>query len=206
MTMGKRHLQKMQAMSNMEKNMRNAELAACKQFLRMPKAKHAPRPVVKTKKVLVNDGRTEGAVRLQALWRGHLARQATQALRMAVAASVKEAAAASMKAREEHHLHVLLLRLLAGERLTAVAVVRGDGKVLQAKFGDAALKITATVRAVGLKRAALKAVDTRRRELAALHCAAAARKAAEGIALKAALDKERDWHKELKKINAPFNR
>ena len=80
-------------------------------------------------------------IRIICRWRGLAARREVRSLRMVVAASLEEAAAAAAEKQVEARLAAESARLLAGLQLSSAAVLRGDGAKLQAVYGPAAAVI-----------------------------------------------------------------
>ena len=199
--MAKRNYQKLHKMNATEKRLRDAEAADVHRFLlTKPSKDYAPvKAVVKTKKIKdTTDGWAAAAALVQAAWRALVARKAVAALKIAVAASRKEAAAADAKRCVNVQLRSSLALIMMGQRLGGAAVVRGDMQKLRLAYGSAVATIVRGMQALVSKREQERAVvEAMLREteaecgLLAAEIAALKVKAAEGAALKAAAQKER---------------
>ena len=201
--MGKHNYSKMAPMTTVEKQMRDAQAASVRQLLYKAAVFYETTPTVRT--VKIKDAKNTGAVaasKVQAAMRGFVARRDVAALKVAVAASKKEAAAAAVDRRVKAELESSLAKLMTGQRLDAAAVVRGDMKALDTMHGPATSTIARAMRAFMRKQAALKEVQRRRVEwylrraaaeadIETLMAEGAAKKAAEGAAKKAAVQEER---------------
>lgn len=190
-------------MTAVEKRLRDAEAASVRELLRKAPVVHETTSTLRT--VKIKDAKiTEASVasKVQAAMRGFVARRDVAALKVAVAASDKEAAAAAVARRVKAELDSSWAKLMMGQRLDAAAMVRGDLKALVAMYGPAASTIAHAMRAFVRKQAALKEVEKRHAEKVARQVAAdalvdklmterAAKRAAEGAARKAAVQEER---------------
>ena len=202
--MGKHNYSKMAPMTAVEKQRRDAEAASVRQLLfKAPVVRDTVTPMVRTVKIKdANNWEAAAASKVQAALRGFVARRDVAALRVAVAASDKEAAAEAVARRVKAELESSWAKLMMGQRLDAAAMVRGDLKALDAMYGPAASTIVRAMRAFVRKQAALKEVQRRRVEFELRRAAAdahieklmsegAAKMAAEGAAKKAVVQEER---------------
>ena len=128
--------QKTPPMTAEEKKQRNTEAAALRSFLEKAPRVHlnspqAPRFMKITHSL---NGWQAAAATVQQGWRGLAARREVLALRIAMAASKQEAAAAAAKKQVEVRLQAELARLMSGLRLSSAAVLRGDSAKLQAVY------------------------------------------------------------------------
>ena len=114
-------------MSAKEKQLRDAEAAAVRKFMRKaPKEDAAPTKSLKSVRIKdVMKEQIKAATLLQSIWRGVVTNRATAALKVAETAAKEEAAgAAAAMRRIEGRLPSSLALLMRGERFGVV--VRGD--------------------------------------------------------------------------------
>ena len=194
--------QKTPPMTAFERAQRDAEVASVMRFLSKPTTGveadvESPRFVKANERNLKRA--TNRGLAAEA-WKA--AKEEAKAAEKAAKATASKAKAAAAKeaavAAAELQVKSSLALLMAGHRLTAAAVVRGDWDKLQMRYGPAAATIGRAMKAFLRKQIALKLVEERRAELQAAKIAEAAKKAklaakkaAVGLALKAAMEKER---------------